>query len=349
MDASNTKVQKHDAIGAFLSDIEPVFRGRLVSCVDLDANSGDLLEAATKSKLSLSHVLLVAPDKEAVARLQDTVADHPGVPHLRCLNVAVSGNANAILTKDANATSAEVVGAKAVEPHQTSGPLGGGAFGLDCKPFDDLVEGFPEKSVSILKTSAKARCVDALKSAGKAMSENRIDVVYIEAAIVPGAEGNTYLHNIDEIMTSHGYELFHTYGQIHYDTKDGQVIGCMSAAFLSRKIVAKDPIPLIQELAKLRADLREMTEASAKQAQDYGRKLQDCFAEIAQLSETALRKGAPPDMPMRPVVVPPSHMRFLEPSAGRQPAKKARTKSKQLNALFLVLVYFLGVATPLVF
>ena len=150
-------------------------------------------------------------------------------------------------------------------------------------------------------------------------------------------------------MVSHGYSLFRIYEQAHDWVHDRPVLRRVNLAFFSPAMVERYPVSLMQQLAGLRADLSDARQANTKQKQSYERALQDRFAEIAQLTELVSAKNGPSPAPREASPHAPAQIRPTDTSLSSKARATLGLKQKQFNALICVLIYFLGVATPLVF
>lgn len=349
MTTQANKKTKQTPIQAFLEDIAPYYHGRQVSYADLGANDGETFEAVLRSGLSLNRVLLVEPNTKAFSRLEETVASHEEMPNLKCLNLAASDKAGTVRITDMNDMSTVVTRAKPAKAEDRKASPDGDFFDVQAKTVDEMVSFFPERHVSIMKIDVEGHEVNVLAGAGGVLSDKGVDVVYIEAAMIRDLPGQTYFRDIEDIMASHGYTLFRIYEQAHDWINDRPVLRRVNLAFFSPAMVDRYPMSLMRQLAGLRSELADTREAMAKQKQSYEQALQDRFAEIAQLTKMVSAKNAPSQAarvpsPHAQIKVSPRHSRQLESLR-----MKLGLKPKQFNALACVLIYFLGVATPLVF
>lgn len=348
---STKLTKKQDLITHFLADIKPFFCGRPISYADLGASSGTAFEIVASSELVLNQVLLIEPKKECYAQLKEAVRNHEAIPDLQCLNIAVSNKEDAVQRKKVYVKDPDLSPTTATGNSEASTQQQTLSLDVKSKPIDDLIAFFPGSHVSIVKIDVKGREAAVLRGAEEALSKSRIDVVYIETTLILDKFDQTDIQHIVDIMTSNDYSLLKLYEQENDWDSGDPILRYVNLAFISQKMIERFPLSLMQDLANLREDLREARNTIELIKDHYEKSLQDRFLEIAQLTELTLGKCAPLHMPKQPVVLPENHFKSINLNS-RSRGKLEMVlgmKQKHFHALVCILLYVLGVATPLVF
>lgn len=91
--------------------------------------------------------------------------------------------------------------------------------------------------VSYLKVDTEGHDREVLRGADQALREQRIDLVELEAGMDPDNAFHVPFHELDALMTGHGYRLFGFYQQIHEWPRKAPQLRRANPVYLSRALV----------------------------------------------------------------------------------------------------------------
>lgn len=264
----------------FLKDIEPLFYGRRLTYVDVGAFEGETFKRFFDSGLRIREALLIEPNPESFAKLQDSLREHPAADKVDLLNLAVGAESCRLRMKASRSMTRVVATIDESEPAQNE-PGNDGIFTVDCRPLAALSDHLTERHISILKIDVEGFEKEVLLGCKELLEEQRIDLVYVEAGMNPEGEQQLYYREIDDLMLSHDYRLFRIYEQMFEWMDDSPFLRRANLAYMSQEFAAKHPFRLSNELFSLRKQKDEL----AAELKDAKASLKATHSELQSTKE----------------------------------------------------------------
>jgi FkbM family methyltransferase len=109
---------------------------------------------------------------------------------------------------------------------------GRGAETIEVRRVDDILQQRSILHLNLLKTDTEGFDLEVMKGAGDALKRGTIDTIISEVGFHPYRRHHTYLYDLQEFLSEHGYELYGMYDQNHYDGR----IDYADALFVSPRI-----------------------------------------------------------------------------------------------------------------
>lgn len=293
MDHISVVALGEEGVEAFIRDIEPFFYRKNINYVDVGAFEGKVFAKMLSSRLAIGEAHLIEPNPETFAVLKREAESIFNKRSLNLYNVAI-GEKNKCVTMKAARTMTRVI---------ENGPSedlvnqeNSNTFTVSCLTLDEIAKSFTNGRISILKIDVEGYEAQALSGASKLLSEQRVDVVYIEAGGDPNGTQQTYYRIIDDIMLKHGYRLFRIYEQMHEWMEDAPFLRRMNLAYFSSKFAESHPYRLTRELFALQekyksqkkryVDIRKELQHTREQLQRTREELKGARQELVALKRT---------------------------------------------------------------
>ncbi|MFV0244966.1 MAG: FkbM family methyltransferase [Qingshengfaniella sp.] len=253
--------------GSFFHDIEPFFYDRPMIYVDLGAHRGKVFRELLTTKMKVHRAYLVEPNPSSFAVLKQTVASSKAEAFTTCYQVAMGDAAGRVHMRDADSMSKVVL-----DPEAVARDVSDRLFEADIRTLDELAQSFTMPHVSILKVDVEGHEAEVLAGASRLLSDQSIDVIYIEAGMNPDGGQQTYYRIIEDILAGHGYRLFRIYEQTNEWLEDSPLLRRVNMAFMSSSFAMRHPFRLSRDLQDLRRDKEDLQQAlMAEQAETRGR------------------------------------------------------------------------------
>lgn len=237
---ANTSIQQ------FLEEIQPYFSSGCLGFVDAGAHKGNEFQVVAESPLSPSEAHLFEPNSTTFAALGENAKRVFKKRSLNLYNVALGDTPGRVVMKDAD-TMSKVIGS-VDERGESAASSNATAFEVDCVTLDSLADNFTDRRISLLKVDVEGYEMQVLRGAKGLLSEQRIDVIYIEAGLNPEGTQQTYYRLIDDYLMEHGYRLFRIYEQKHEWMEDSPFLRRMNMAYFSKDFAARHPYKLTHQL-----------------------------------------------------------------------------------------------------
>lgn len=123
-----------------------------------------------------------------------------------------------------------------------------------CKvdTLDNRISSITDRHINILKVDVEGFEIPVLKGASKALSEQDIDVIYIEVGFDAKGTQQTYFAAIDEMLQGVGYRVFKIYEQRNEWISDNPWLRRCNFAYMSKSFSDHNPFELTHEIFELR-------------------------------------------------------------------------------------------------
>ena len=233
-------IVKHETLAQFIEDITPFFFKHRISYVDVGAYKGKVFKEFLISGLAIGEAHLFEPNPTTFSVLKKRVRAGvlPGKGSLSLYNIALGKEKSKVKMQAAD-TMTRVIEHEITNASDTCANTK--IFEVECLTLDELSNYFTDKHISLLKIDAEGYERHILIGASKLMSEQRVDVIYVEAGLNPENMQQCYYRFIDDIMLSHKYRLFRIYEQMYEWKIDSPFLRRMNLAYFSSKFADLHP------------------------------------------------------------------------------------------------------------
>jgi len=246
---------KLGTIEEFIEDMVPFFYGRPLSYVDVGAFHGETFSAIVNSRLPVRESLLIEPNPKSLVKIQEVLEQVGESKTVHLQKVAVGAEEKVVQLIDSRGMT-KVAHSDEDKPKND---MDEGKFTAECKTLDTVVSDLSNRHVSILKIDVEGYELEVLKGADNLLSNNDVDVIYIEAGM--DAENNQQIHyrKIEDLLNKYEYRVFRFYEQMFEWTEDSPLLRRVNIAFMSSKFARENPYRVSMEVFKLKDDIRALT------------------------------------------------------------------------------------------
>ena len=275
------------AARGFIKDIEPFLYGRPITYVDVGAYAGGVLAELTESSINVRAAHLVEPNPANHELMRAQCAEMTSVADLAFHRVAISDSAGTLTMSDQGTMSHVITG-------DVQGD-GAGRFDVTATTLDELARAGGVEHVDLLKVDVEGHELSVFAGAKDLLSEQRIDVIYVEAGVDPETTQQVYYRRIEDALNAYGYRLFRIYEQTHEWPTDSPLLRRVNLSFMSDSFASSHPFRLSRELARARkanealeTQVHELTQdvSSLKETKaDLAGRLTDAEVVAARLPE----------------------------------------------------------------
>ncbi|WP_375055685.1 FkbM family methyltransferase [Zobellella sp. DQSA1] len=229
----------------FIRDVTPFFYRQNINYVDVGAHKGNVFREFVGSALIIGEAHLFEPNPTSFTILQDEASKAFKRRSLNLHNQAVGNTHNTVRMQAAD-TMTKVIDKKITS--DSAAITNTNSFDVKCTTLDTIANNFTDRHISLLKIDVEGFEVQVLEGAHQFLTDQRVDVIYIEAGANPQGTQQTYYRLIDDIMLKHGYRLFRIYEQKHEWMEDSPFLRRMNLAYFSSSFAARHPYKLTHEL-----------------------------------------------------------------------------------------------------
>ena len=223
----------------FIEDITPFFYGKRLTYVDTGAFTGEVYQALVNSKLNIREAHLFEPNPVTYEKLIENINN---IKNTHIHNMAV-GNSEGILKFKSNGSMTKVVSLETKESSDI--------FSINTNTLDNFAESLTEKHISLLKIDVEGFEKEVLEGARNILSNQQVDMVYVEAGMSKDNLQQCYYRDIDDILTAHGYRVFRIYEQMFEWMDDSPFLRRVNFAYMSPSFAKANPFRLANEIFEL--------------------------------------------------------------------------------------------------
>lgn len=244
---------KRDSFAEFLNDIKPLFHTQRVSYVDVGAYVGETFREFLAAGFKPDEVFLIEPNPRSLEQLQSSIRAIEGGPKtLNVYNVALSSKKGRIRLRAAK----DMTRVDARDESRSLSRVSRNTFEVEATTLDSLADDLLVRHISVLKIDVEGHELEVLKGATQLLSNESIDIIYIEAGMSRDVKQQCYYRDIEDALLPYGYRPFRFYEQTHEWMNDSPVLRRVNAAYISRAFSQRMPLRLTQELYDCKAQLR---------------------------------------------------------------------------------------------
>lgn len=231
-------------IDEFLKDIAPFFRGQQITYVDAGAFEGHVFRAVASSAMVVGEAHLIEPNPDSYEAMEHALAEWEQCP-LHTYNLGL-GEKKSELEFIKNRTMTRVVSperSSEVTPHPSH--VEGQQeehFTIQSHRLDMLLGNHAQLPIHLLKLDVEGHEIPVLKGARKLLTNQQIDVIYVEAGIDPANTQQTHLFKLDTFLRRYGYRIFRIYEQKHEWPTRSPLLRRVNVAYMSEAFAAQHPV-----------------------------------------------------------------------------------------------------------
>jgi FkbM family methyltransferase len=241
MDINNQGFEK------FIKDIEPFFYERHLTYVDVGAFTGDMFLKLMDSALTIKEAHLLEPNPSSITLLREKIARSSAHEIANVYPLAVGANPGKLILRPA-VSMTKVISAEGSFDDSSSQLDSANLIEARCITLDVLTENITERHISLLKIDVEGYEEQVLSGGSKLLSEQLVDIVYIEAGINPSGKQQCFYQTIDNMMQKHGYRMFRIYEQTSEWVTDSPFLRRIDIAYMSPRFANANPYKLTQKL-----------------------------------------------------------------------------------------------------
>jgi FkbM family methyltransferase len=269
---TNTDENEKDS-SSFFKEITPFLYGKALTYVDIGAHVGSVYKAASKYQLYIRNAHLIEPNPDNYKELIENIDNKRKGRAVHCHNLAIGAEAG-FVTMQSEGTMSQVL--RQDEPALRERK---DTFKIEAIPLDLFTQQAGVKHINLLKVDVEGFEMEVLAGARELLTENRIDVIYIEAGLSKSGEQHTYYRSIEDYLAGFGYRIFRIYEQKNEWLEDSAALRRANFAFMSDLFLARNPYKVTMQLFEARRDLLE----ARREPQVLQRELQGLQREIQEL------------------------------------------------------------------
>lgn len=237
---------KDSNIARFISDASPYFLGESITYVDIGAFTGSVfLEIRALNKVRIREAHLVEPNPKSFEELKKNTREVrlPSLHHYQVAILESEGKKRFIAA--GSMTKMTEVG---------QGILDGDEQSFECHSvrLDSIAENFTDGRVGLLKIDTEGTELEVLRSGRHLLSNQLIDLIYLEVGFNPAGKQQVYFTDIDNLLSSYGYRVFGVYEQTREWIEDLPILRRSNMAYMSAKFAASHKTSLVLENERLR-------------------------------------------------------------------------------------------------
>lgn len=254
----NTKIEKTTTLDenekgsrAFFEEITPFLYGKALTYVDVGAHVGSVYKSASKYQLYIRNAHLIEPNPDNYKELIQNIDNKRKGRTVHCHNLAIGAEAG-FVTMQSEGTMSQVLRQDEPDLRERKD-----TFKIEALPLDLFAQQAGVKHINLLKVDVEGFEMEVLAGARALLTENRIDVIYIEAGLSKSGEQHTYYRSIEDYLARFGYRIFRIYEQKNEWLEDSAALRRANFAFMSDQFLARNPYKVTTQLFEARRELLE--------------------------------------------------------------------------------------------
>ena len=247
---SSRKFSADANIDELIADISPFFFKKSLTYVDIGAYVGEVFLKLYQSKdIKIREAHLYEPNPESYSQLKNNV-DACDISSLHTYNFALSNQSGK--KKFSSAKAMTKVTVTPVDEFNSTNTFTAESYGLD-----QISLAFTDKHIDFLKIDVEGQEMDVLLSATNLLTEQRIDLIYIEVGFNKHGTQQTYFAEIDFMLQSFGYRVFKIYEQKSEWMQDSPLLRRCNFAYMSSRFAGANPYKATLEIQKLKNEIKD--------------------------------------------------------------------------------------------
>lgn len=247
------KTREKDGIDALISDLMPFMHERAITYVDAGACLGEVfLKFYHQKGITLREAHLFEPNPDNYASLMKKIATC-NTQSLHAYRLALGDSRAPKQFSKARTMTKAVESAVRIDDETATN-----FFNVECVTLDEFARSFTERRIDILKIDVEGSEIAVLKGAHELLSEQRIDIIYIEVGFNVVGTQQVYFGEIDSLMQSYRYRIFRIYEQTNEWMQDSPLLRRCNVAYFSERFAESNPYRLSRELLQLRNQLAQI-------------------------------------------------------------------------------------------
>jgi FkbM family methyltransferase len=251
----------------FIEDITPFLYGRQSTYVDIGAHIGETFVATWNAAFRVREAHLIEPNPDSSARLAHRLKGLRGdLTQVHQHRLAISRAPGTVLMKNKD----DIMGAETTHLEVPSVTL------------DHFINSHNIDRISVLRIGVAGHELDVIDGARTTLSNQDIDVIYVEAGFDPDGTQQIYYRTIEDFLSEFGYKVFKFYEQTSDFISDSPFLRRTNIAFMSSRFAADNPLRVTQELYKSKAQIEKMKAARAE--------LEQCKARLVREQDRLVRE-----------------------------------------------------------
>ena len=248
-------LNSRDTVVEFINDIEPYFRGKKLTYVDVGAFQGEVFRLICHSGLDIAEAHLFEPNPKSFGLLKK-YCDGLKIPSLHFYSLALGTKCGQILLQDAGSMS-RILGTSERDFFGDDG-----TFLCQSSTLDEMSFRFTDRHISILKIDVEGGEIDVLSGASELLKAQDVDVIYLEAGANRDGTQQCYFPKIEALLSEYGYRLFRIFEQHHEWRFDLPLLRRMNCAYFSMRFANANPPSMLGKPGALSQD-GSLTDPSA--------------------------------------------------------------------------------------
>lgn len=238
---------------SFFKDITPFLYGKALTYVDVGAHVGSVHKSATNTPLYIRHTHLIEPNPKNYRELLKNTGTQRKGRFIHCHNLAIGAN-EGFVTMQSEGTMSQVLRQDEADlSHRERRD----SFEIEALPLDLFTQRVGVKHINLLKIDVEGFEMEVLAGARGLLTENRIDVIYIEAGLSKSGGQQTYYRSIEDYLAGFGYRIFRIYEQKNEWLEDSAALRRANFAFMSDPFLARNPYKVTTQLFETRRELNK--------------------------------------------------------------------------------------------
>jgi FkbM family methyltransferase len=255
----------------FIIAIEPFFKHKAVSLVDVGAHRGETFALFSTSRLKINEAHLFEPNPQSFTLLRQKFQDHKKAHKFYFHNAALGRTAGcAVLEGLDDMTRVREVGQPAPAVQHQSHPKAIAVTTLDAE-----AKSFALPRISILKIDVEGAEIEILEGARGLLEQGKVDVIYVEAGLNSNCHTLTHYRRLEDFLLPLGFRIFRFFEQHHEWPDDSPLLRRANIAFMREDFARSHPYRLTHALDK-----------AEQQLADQRRKLEKRLQQVNELEGT---------------------------------------------------------------
>ena len=234
-----------------INDLSIFFAEKSITFVDVGSYIGEVfLEIYKSKKIKIREAHLYEPNPISYKALNENI-DSCKIPTLHAYNFAIGRIPGSMhFNADHSMT-------KAITLSHGKGQISN-TFISEIATLDDQVNSFTDRKINLLKIDVEGTELDVLAGATKLLTDQCVDVIYIEVGFNKNGTQQTYFGDVDEFLQKIGYRVFRIYEQVNEWAQDSPLLRRCNFAYMSKDFAKSNPLKIITKMQAMQEELNQL-------------------------------------------------------------------------------------------